>query len=82
MPLTVAMKNRLRMRCIAKASLLDPEFTMETTAALSQRHNTVAPFHWLPHNAQATTIGASSFTVIWTEDQHSATGPGTIDLLN
>ena len=64
------MKNRLRMRCIIRVSLLDPKFTMETIGAISQWHNTVAPFHWLLHNVQATTIGASSFTVIWTEDQH------------
>ena len=53
------------MRCIAKLFLLHPDRRMATTAALSHRTLIVLPCHCRPHTALATTMGRSSFTVIY-----------------
>ena len=59
-------KNKHLIKCIVLCSLLLPELIMATTAALSHLILIVMPFHSLPHTAHATTMGRSSFTVIWT----------------
>ena len=38
---------------------------MATTAELSHKALTVLPFHLLPHNAAAITMGTISFTAMW-----------------
>ena len=38
---------------------------MATTAELSHKALTVLPFHFLPHNAAAITMGTISFTAMW-----------------
>ena len=58
-------KNKQRIRCIATASLEEPDRMIATTAALSHRQRTVLPFHKCPQMAQATTTGSSSLTVMW-----------------
>ncbi len=61
------MKNTaLLIKCIALSSLLDPELTFATIAALSHRHRTAWPVHWLSQIAIARTIGWNSFTVMCT----------------
>ncbi len=52
-------KDRHRIRCMARSILLLPEFIMATTAALSQRHCAVRPFHLGPHMATPSTIGST-----------------------
>ncbi len=62
-------KDRHLIKCLALSILLLPEFTIVTTAALSQKQTTVRPFHSLPHIATPNTTGTSSFTVMWTPSQ-------------
>ncbi len=64
-------KDKHLIKCMALSILLLPEFTMATTAALSQKQDTVRPFHSLPHIATPSTMGNSSFTVMCKSLQHS-----------
>ena len=65
------MKARHLAKCIDCFSRKDPRFTMFTTAELSHHTWTSWPCHSFPHSAVASTMGMSSFTVIW----HSVIGP-------
>ena len=60
-------KNKLCIKCMALSSLLLPELTIATVAALSRLHLTDFPCHCLSHNATANTTGRSSWMVMCTQ---------------
>ncbi len=68
------LAHRLLMRCITLTSLLQPDLSMATTAALSHQHLTVLPCHYSHHSAMPITMGSSSLTVMWIHCQYSGNG--------